>query len=528
MRKVINYMLFSLLLATGWMNALAQGSIAASPVERLKLTLVDNKSTYHIDEQKNYYENTLRLDQPDGTYKLTAGMLNQGNNFIIISRKADTESEAKDVARINLRAVMSGTNITVTPAKSFYSDNEWSVDEAIGQARTYGPDDVLDLSLELTDIFSVLTDDDTHPALYEYTASLEANIILPDPSKPVIVTPDSDIDMGDVSSVNVLVSGYYLTDDATITMTGDFSASPSTLTADQVNAGYTVVVSYTGSGHSGTGTMTITSGSVTRTVNITYRSAPPVIIAAPTTVTINAPATSGTFTVRGTDLAGPITINGGTYFNVSPSSISMDDAMAGNVTVTITPKSGIYTATTGTITLSSPEAQSVTVQVSYTPAFYASIDFSQCTSSDPNSAEIIGHNGWTLTNVTIYQPGNVCGYLRQNTNFTYRMPNTFTGNRVYVTVTSDTGSDGAGQLSVNNTNHTFTSGSSYTWTITVSAGGTITFAAPRRDYSVDISKVVISETNPNALNAPKQSQAPHAVSRTGISKEEITKLQKKQ
>lgn len=527
MRKVFYCMLYSLLLATGWTNVFAQGS-SLTPAQRLKLTLVENRSTFNIDDQVNNYENTLRLDQPDGTYKLTAGMLNEGDNFIVISRKANTEAEAKDVARINLNAVISGTSITVTPAKSFYNDNEWSAEEAIGQARTYGPDDLLDLSLELTDIFSVMTDENTHPSQYEYAASLEANIILPDPSKPVIVTPDSDIDMGDVSTVNVLVSGYYLTADATITMTGDFSVSPSSLTADQVNAGYTVVVTYTGSGHSGTGTMTITSGSVTRTVNIAYRSAPPVIIANPTTVTINAPATSGTFTVRGTDLAGPITINGGTYFNVSPSSISMEDAMAGNVTVTITPKSGIYTATTGTITISSPEAQSVTIQVTYMPAFYASIDFSQCTSSDPTSAEIIGPNGWTLTNVHIYQPGNICGYLSQNTSFTYTMPNTFTGNSVYVTVTSDTGSDGAGQLSVNNTSHTFTSGSSYTWAITVSAGGTITFSAPRRNYSVDFSKIVISETNPNSLNAPKQGNAPHAVSRTGISKDEITKLQKKQ
>lgn len=502
MNYVPKKLLLSTLLIAGWILGQAQSS--GSPSQRLKLVLVDNKSTFIIGNEQNHYVNTLRLSQPDSQYKLTADMLYEGDNVITVKRTDDNGNQV-EFARINLKTVFNATTAVISPAVSYLSDNSWSAEQPAGNTISCQLDEPIDLTtIEFTDDFYESTAGNLHPDRYEYSASMDANILLPDPSTPVLLTPDNDIDMGAETSVETLVSGYYFSQQATLTMSGPFEVNPTSLSAEDVNNGTMVTITFTGSNHSGTGTLTITSGNMTRTVNISHRSAPPVIIANPTTVNISGGSTSGTFNVHGTDLAGPITITGDANFTVSHTSISMEEAMAGDVTVTITPNSSIYGTTTGTITLTSPDAEPVTVQVNYEPPFYASIDFSKCTTNQPTSAEIIGYNGWNLTNVKIYQPGNVCAYLSQSTSFTYTMPSTFTGNRVYVTVTSDTGSDGAGVLLVNNSSHTFTSGSSYTWSVNVSAGGTITFSAPSTSsWSVDMSKIVISAVNSATMNKPR-------------------------
>ena len=504
MQRGLIFILCGMLLPACCIHALAQETL--SPAKRLELTLVDNKSTYDINAEVNRYVNTLRLDQPTGPFLLTADMLNQGDNIITITR-LDDKGGSTEVARVNLNAVFNASTVTITPTVSYYRDNAWSTPEPIGNSQSYQSSDTINLSsILLDDDFTESTASNTHPNHYEYSARFDANTILPDPSIPVLLTPDSDINLGAETSIQVLVSGYYLTQAATLVTSGPFAVYPTTLTADEVNNGCMVTVTFTGSGHVGTGELSITSGTATRTVNISHRSAQPAIIASPATVNISGGATSGTFTVSGTDLEGAITVTGDANFTVSPTSISMEDAMTGNVTVTVTPNGSITSLTNGTITLTSPDAEPVTVQVTYDPPFYASIDFNKCTISDPTSAEIVGYNGWTLVNVKIYQPGNMCAYLNSGTSFTYTMPGTFTGNTVYVTVTSDTGSDGAGSLLVNNVSHNFTSGSSYTWTVSVSANGNITFAAPSNtNWSCDIAKIVISAQNPAMMNAPRVS-----------------------
>lgn len=502
MRRILLLITFSLLLMAGWTHVSAQE--AATPAQRLKLILVDNKSTFIIDDEQNHYVNTLRLDQPEGSFQLTADMLNEGDNIITITRQDDNGGN-NECIRINLAAVFNASSVTITPTVSHYVNIAWSDEDPLGHTITCQRGEVINLStIEVEDDFFEPIAENTHPSRYEYSASMDANIVLPDPNIPVILTPDNDIIMGSETSADVLVSGYYLTEQATLTVTGPFAVSPATLTADEVNNGTMVTISFTGSNHSGTGTLTITSGTATLTVNISHRSADPVIITTPTTVNISGSATSGTFTVQGTDLEGPITVTGNANFTVSPTSIAMEDAMAGNVTVTITPKSSITTLTSGTITLTSPGAAPVTVQVTYDPPFYASIDFNKCTSSDATTAEIIGYNGWSLTNLTIYNPGQYCGYLSRGRSITYTMPTSFTGSMVYVTVTNDgTGSSSSGSLLVNNSSHSFSGGSSYTWAVNVSAGGTITFSAPSNNYSCDIAKIVISAVNPAALNRPR-------------------------
>jgi len=93
---------------------------------------------------------------------------------------------------------------------------------------------------------------------------------------PVLTAPanGSTVDVGTNNGMGVsktiAVSGTYLTEDLTVTVTGaGFTVSPTTLSADAVNNGTaTVTVTYNGT-TTATGTLTISSGEVTTTVNLT-------------------------------------------------------------------------------------------------------------------------------------------------------------------------------------------------------------------------------------------------------------------
>lgn len=142
MRKVYHYITCSLLLVAGWAPALAQGVATSTPIQRLKLELVDNRSTFDINEQINAYTNTLRISQPDGDYKLTAGLLKQGDNYITLTRTDDTGATA-DVARINLSAnaresepyiAVDPTSIQLTgdvPVTGQFAFGGWSLNEDV-------------------------------------------------------------------------------------------------------------------------------------------------------------------------------------------------------------------------------------------------------------------------------------------------------------------------------------------------------------------------------------------------------------
>ena len=86
MRNKLTFILFGLLISVGWTNVMAQSQPSVSPAERLSLSLVDNVSVYDPVAQTNTYTNTLQLTQPANN-KLTAGMLNNGDNHITITRQ---------------------------------------------------------------------------------------------------------------------------------------------------------------------------------------------------------------------------------------------------------------------------------------------------------------------------------------------------------------------------------------------------------------------------------------------------------
>lgn len=145
MRKFHYLITCSLLIAIGWANALAQESPTVNPAQRLNLELINNQSTFVIDEvngNRNEYTNTFRLTQPTTDLKLTAGLLKQGDNIITITR-SDDQGNSTDFARLNLSAdardtepfiAVDPTSIQLTgdvPATGQFAFGGWSLNEDV-------------------------------------------------------------------------------------------------------------------------------------------------------------------------------------------------------------------------------------------------------------------------------------------------------------------------------------------------------------------------------------------------------------
>lgn len=153
------------------------------------------------------------------------------------------------------------------------NNNNWGAEESLGETVNYVGQELIDLDgLDvIRDEFSVsTTNNDEYPDNYSYYASMVANIELPDPTMTSILLPNEDVDLGMNTSTTVTVLGLNIEDDVTITTTGGFTVSPSTLTASQMNNGQDATVSYTGSESHATGTLTVTAGQLTQTVNLNY------------------------------------------------------------------------------------------------------------------------------------------------------------------------------------------------------------------------------------------------------------------
>lgn len=95
---------------------------------------------------------------------------------------------------------------------------------------------------------------------------------------PVLTQPASgeNINVGTIAlddnsvSKTITVKGANLTQDITVSVNGqDFSVTPTTLTADAVNNGTTITVTYSGAEETATGTLTLSSDEVSRSCNLT-------------------------------------------------------------------------------------------------------------------------------------------------------------------------------------------------------------------------------------------------------------------
>ena len=173
---------------------------------------------------------------------------------------------------------------------------------------------------------------------------------------------------GETYTQTFTVTGTDLRGDVTISSSNSvYTVSPSTLTAEQAAAGATVTVTYkpTTAGTQ-TGNITVTStGAESKTVSVTgTATATPSITVNPTTLnfttTVGTPVTQS-FTVTGANLNGAVSLSvNGTGFTINKTNITKSAAASGaTVEVTYTPTAlGIHT---GTVTLTSTGAETVTV-----------------------------------------------------------------------------------------------------------------------------------------------------------------------
>ncbi len=471
---------------TGWVNALAQGTPATSPAQRLNLTLVDNQSTFVIDEEngnRNEYTNILRLSQPD-TYKLTAGMLKQGDNYITLSRQGDTETEPTEVARINMNAVKTVPESEVIDLLDFYQDGagvhtgSTTITQAmLGEDSNWG----------------------TNGTNLIWQASGYAYI------------------SGSGGLTFTVPSGYNNATMQFIIYIGS-NARGGYWAYNLNNEGWSLAASATASGTSSIIISGLNSGDVISLYGGRYYNSQYQLYQSPDIELIGVLhlPTSYIPTIEVTP-----TIS---YWDQTNENWGTSSSLGTNVTYT--PNDDINLSSAGTITdqfsvsteSSYPESYSynvtydanVIIPSSGTGSdFYASADFTACTTTNPSSGVLTGHNGWSFNSTNAYMDDNddIWAYITFYGAIIYTMPETFMGNNVTVTVTSGPNLDNAennytGILFVNDVLYTFTGSGTHSWTVPVSAGGIIEFKTDGQTYSTDIASIVISSGNGSALIAP--------------------------
>ena len=203
---------------------------------------------------------------------------------------------------------------------------------------------------------------------------------------PVLTAP-TDVNVGtnegSGASTTVNVSGSYLTEALTVSVSGEgFSVSPTSISATDANAGTSVTVTYNGTDPNATGTLTFTSNEVSVTVNLTasYIYHAPELTAPVNGSTVDVGTNTGngvskTINVSGNYLTQDLTVSvSGRGFSVSRAvTITAADANAGT-TVTVT-YNGTNPNASGTLTISSSE---VSASVHLTASYSNSGDLTIC------------------------------------------------------------------------------------------------------------------------------------------------------
>lgn len=459
MRKVYHYITCSLLLVAGWAPALAQGVATSTPIQRLKLELVDNRSTFDINEQINAYTNTLRISQPDGDYKLTAGLLKQGDNYITLTRTDDTGATA-DVARINLKRTpqtypdefLSGLNFTsISSSGSLDSSlpENWTSSGLYGNRNGYA---------------------------YIYGGS----------SYYLSYTVPADLNIHNAKVVVYIyttTSGYF--------SVGGWIRSASANTWNRyvvTNANAGDVIQIQGITKSNN---QYVYGQSPRITQVEVDWLEPMVPVFDVTTTLS--------TKDSNNWSDETTL--GTTVTYSPNDeVSLDgisdlvDSFTAPTSSNDHPNSYSYSATVDA-NVSFPTNVSEN-------SFYASADY-QNGDGSIEGIVLTGPANWEYEYVGTQDDGTNCLWLPTYGNLLYTMPNDFPGNSVNVTIVADSGTYGSGSMLVNGMSYTFTAGETHTWTLPINANGTILFACdPEESYTLDVSRIIISSGNSSSLNAP--------------------------
>ena len=487
MRRIFYFITCSLLLVAGWTNALAQQQPSVSPAQRLALSVVDYQSTYDADAQTNTYTNTLQLSQPTGDYKLTAGMLNEGDNYITIHRLDNTGGDV-ECARVNLNCVQNGPMFEILDYADFYGDGT-----SAPSSNTYiSSSDISNFggSCWSTNGSSLIWQTNgcayvtganglrfTVPSGYS-NAILEVIIYVGSNARGGYFAYNvngntswsygADAEAGKVSS---FIVGQALSTGDIIGIWGINSAGTSLYDSPDIE--FIAVRKYP---DSFTPTYEVTPTiSYWDEENETWGEASALPGTSATTYTDNDVINLTGQVIDEFSVEIPAD-------NEHPDYYSYRADFDADITL---PASG-----TGT-------------------DFYASADFTGCTTDYLTSGTFTGYNGWSFYSSYSYEDDNndIWGFVEYYGSITFTMPNSFMGNSVNITVTSGPCLDhsGSGDLYVNGVLHTFNGASTYTWNnVAVTAGGTIEIRGPRNTWSADIASIVISSGNGSKMNMPLQ------------------------
>ena len=468
MKKKQTLLLFGLLLAVGWTNAFAQQQATVSPAERLSLTVVDNQSVYDVAAQTNTYTNTLNFALGSGDQKVTASMLNEGDNILTFHRLDNTGGDV-ECARVNLNAAHAEVgNLDFSSYTAPSSDQEitdlpagWSTENGNVILQTNG---------------SGYIPSATNSAFLAFTVPNGYD------NETVILT----VEIGNNNR-----DGYIGISQNT---TESWSMCATTA-GNSLNLYYTV-----------------SSGDVIRFVGIESYNGNWYIADSPDITMIELKNKDITVTptvsyYRNESWTTPVALpnTSATTYSINDI-ITLSGQVADEFSVEITtdnnhPDSYSYKA-------------DLDANVMFPTSdiggdnFYAKVDFSGCTSTDAESATFTGPNNWEFNAARAYHPSGYdwCGYIVEGGSIIYTMPNTFTGSSVTVEVTSATTGDGAGHLIVDGIDYQFSSGETHSWNVTVSANGTITIEPIEGEtFSIDIANIVIRSGNRSSMNAPRLS-----------------------
>ena len=451
--------MLGLLVLAGWANGAGQNLPTTNPaLERIKLTLVDNQSDFQIDDSQNDYTNMLRINQPEGDNKLTAGMLSQGDNFIVVHRTDDTGATA-DVARINLNAEITKPNAEPQEITRLEFISDFSGNTITLQAPWASNNVQRDANNGAR-----IRAQRTNAGYIRYTIpqGYDNGVFILN-----ILTSNTGTFRINGTSVSVTTAGW-----VTQNITGLNSGGQITIQAPNATGNTTQYSPYM----------------IRLYIEWLPLNLMPSIKVTPTLLVGNEQTSLGAATTYGPN----------DYVSLGDLA-TVTDAFSAPTGDNQHPDSYSYTASLDANVLL-PGGSSATTD------FYASVDFTTTEYADPATSAITGDGQWAFPGSYIYSfgSGTTTGCLIEESygQILFYLPNTFAGHEVNVAVTTCSGTTyGAGDLYVNDVAHTFTAGSTYTWPVTVAANGIIVFKkGTNATYSPALEKIVISSGN--ASGAP--------------------------
>ena len=487
--------LCSLLLAVGWNGAWAQAPAEASPAaQRIGLRLVDNKSTFVNDAERNEYENILGFYQLNEDYPITAGMLNPGDNLVTIYRQSENDSEFAPAVRMNLSAKDS------IPEPKFISVLSF----------TNAPSSQTTITAEmLPDNWGTTA----NGLIWQTNGS--AYIAAQGGLTYTIPAGYSNATVQLIAYVGSNVRGGYFTtnfNDEGWYVSSEVSAGGSFIVKTFYNVSSGQTISIYGGIHESDSYYFNQSPDITQ---IGFRLLPDSYIPLMTVT-----PTASQMGDEGWGDESPLDVQPRTY--TVNDLIDLDELQVSDIFSESTASNdhpGYYNYKADFDANIEIPAGSATGT-----DFYASADFAAATSATPTAAAFVGENNWSFYSTNVYSPSaGQCAYMLGYGRIVYMMPASFMGKSVNVTMTTSTGSDGAGEMYVNGVLHNFNAGETYTWTIPVTAGGAIEFRGISNTFSIDFTKIVISSGNGAPTGAPRHDSAePQSNQIKGIDGKSIT------